>query len=155
MVVGQHHITCINALYPLKQHKHLVSVNPPIPIGITLSGSLVDLLIIRRRCDAHHQAEIPVGIEKLVALELSGPVHVIPQEDLVYVVQQHLVMHIGVPSSSVVDVDEAGHVHEVLVGVAPAVEAVVVVAMVPVVVPVALISSETACVTINLPCPHM
>lgn len=91
-----------------------------------------NFLVALRGSHPHSQAEVPIGVEKLLAFKLSSTVKVVSHEDVVDVVLEELIMDIAVPSSGVVNHNKAVHLMVVAV-VAPTVEGVVVVAVVTVV----------------------
>jgi len=155
MVVRQILHPSIYALDPLEQHEHLVPAHSPVSVRVALHRRLRHLLIARGWSHSHHQRQIAIGVEELIAFQLSRMVGIVPEEDLVDVVYKHLIVYPRVPSSTIVDIDEAAHVHVVLV-VAPSVETSVTMAVpVAVMVVMALMPSETACVSTYLPCPHI
>ena len=115
----------VDALNSLEQHEQFLSADSSVAVVVALHHCVPDVSVIHGRSDSHGQAEIPIGEEELLSLQLSREVHVISLEDHFDVLLQHHVVNGGVPASRVVDHVEAVHalvVHAVVA--APAVEAV-------------------------------
>lgn len=81
-----HHHSCVNTLDALEEVKHLVFADPTISIGVALVDGYPDFLVVLGRSHSHRQAEVPVGVEKLLSLQLPSSITVISHEDIVDVV---------------------------------------------------------------------
>ena len=119
-----HHRTHVDALNPLEQHEHLLPADPSVPVLVAGHRSLEHFLLALGRSHSHHQAEVPIGVEELLAFELAAPVSVVAHEDLADVVEKHLVVDVGVPALGVVHLAVPGLLHVALKALSvPSVEA--------------------------------
>ncbi len=64
-------IAHVDSLDSLEQHEHLHLAHSSVEVGVALHLCIPYRLIVIWRTDAHHQAEIPIGEEKLLSFELA------------------------------------------------------------------------------------
>lgn len=117
-MVRQSHVPSIiggiDALDPLEEHEQLHLAHLSVSVGIGCHSCVPDRLVVHRRSETHSQAEITVGIEELVSVELAREVEVVLLENEVDVVSEELVMVALIPTIAVVHVGIA--VHGLVVG---------------------------------------
>ena len=112
----------VDSLYSLEEHKHLELTDSAIPIRVTGQNRIVDRLVVHRRCQPHHQAQVTVRIVELVALQLPAIVSIISLVYDINVVSQKLIVVASVPTTTVVHKAVAVHVVIVMTVISPAIE---------------------------------
>jgi hypothetical protein len=146
LVVEAH--AALDTLDALEEHEHFLGADATVTVLVALLGGLPDLLLVLGRSHAHREADVSVGHEELLSLELSSAILIVSLEGLLDNLLESLVV-IVVPSSGVILLLVAIHLLVVVVALSPAV-----VASTAVVV-VFVMSVVVSCITIELPPPNI
>lgn len=154
----------LHSLDTLEQVEHLPLVHTALAVSIALLHCAPGLLVAAGGNHSHPQAQVPVGVEELLALEFASLVGVVLRVDLLDSVPEHLVVDVGVPAPRVVEVHVGAIVHvgaaeavhvgvAVRVGVAPTVHVGVAVCVgaAPAVEGVVPVMSRMAVISVSSP----